>query len=55
MNNLTNKTYADYLIGFETKNIRRALLGLKKNSRRYKEIMSGYNAAKRQRQMVGAA
>ena len=48
MNNY-QKREANYKKGFESHNIRRTLLGIKKNTQAYKDIMSGYNAAKRER------
>ena len=43
------KREANYQAGFNSLNIRRTLLGIKKSSQAYKDIMSGYNAAKRER------
>ena len=43
------KREANYKAGYNSENIRRTLLGIKKNTQAYKDIMSGYNAAKRER------
>ncbi|MCP4256587.1 MAG: hypothetical protein GY774_03560 [Planctomycetes bacterium] len=48
MNNY-QKREANYNIGFNSVNIRRSLLGIKKGSQAYTDIMSGYKAAKRER------
>ena len=43
------KREANYLAGFNSENIRRTLLGVKRGSQTYNDIMAGYRAAKRDR------
>ncbi len=40
---------ANYATGYESENIRRTLLGVKKGTQKWADIMSGHNAAKRMR------